>query len=348
MTTPRSFLHELAYPVSEMAIALSIIAFWFFARLAIAAGLLGLWLAVVVTPAFFRYLLYVLEARAAERQVPTLGGELFNWIENFWSLFPLVLVTAIVWGEFFLAQEYPAFVAVGFGLLVASIFPASMAILAITRSPVESLKPTAMVKLIRLCGMDYVLVLLTVAALSGILVFLAAPVLPRFAIELAFIYLVFLLFSFTGAVVAKSGARFMISIPDPLELTVDEIATQIDAKRSATLSHAYSFISRGNRAGGLAHIQSYIDNSPDPASDYAWFFNEMQNWESKDEALFFAQRYLGFLLDSNERVSAMKLITRCRLENSLFRPLPEDRQRALDVATQLGHDEMVRFLESPN
>ena len=68
-----------------MAIALSIIAFWLFARLAMAAGLLGLWLALVVTPAFFRYLLYVLEARAAERSAPTLGGELFNWVENFWS-----------------------------------------------------------------------------------------------------------------------------------------------------------------------------------------------------------------------------------------------------------------------
>ena len=74
----------------------------------------------------------------------------------------------------------------------------------------------------------------------------------------------------------------------------------------------------------------------------------MQNWESKDEALFFAQTYLGFLLDANEKVSAMKLIARCRLKNSLFRPLPEDRRRALDVATQLGHDDMVRFLKSPN
>jgi hypothetical protein len=72
----------------------------------------------------------------------------------------------------------------------------------------------------------------------------------------------------------------------------------------------------------------------------------MLSWESKDAALFFAQRYLGHLLDTNEDVAAMKLIARCRLENSLFRPLPKDRERALDLAKQLGHDDMVRFLTS--
>lgn len=348
MMKPRDILRELAFPLTDMAVLLAIIAFWLLAKLAMAAGLLGVWLAAVVTPAFFRYLLLILEARGAARPAPTLGGELFNWVENFWSLFPLVLLAIIVWGEYFLAQKYPAFVAVGFGLIIASIFPASMAVLAITRSPVESLRPAAILQLIRVCRLDYFLILPVVAALSAILALLAASGLHRFGIELGFIYLVFLVFTLTGAVIARSGASAMISIPDAKPLAADEILTRAESERKSTLGHAFGFISRDNRAGGLAHIQSHIDNSSDPASEYQWFFSEMLTWESKDEALFFGQTYLSYLLNKNERVAAMKLIARCRLENSLFRPLPQDRRRALDVATELGHDDMVEFLSSLN
>jgi putative membrane protein insertion efficiency factor len=128
----------------------------------------------------------------------------------------------------------------------------------------------------------------------------------------------------------------------------DELGARTERERSNTLDHAYAFISRDNRAGGLAHIESHIDNSPDPSLEYPWFFNAMLSWESKDAALFLAQRYLGYLLDSNEDVAAMKLIVRCRLENSLFKPQPKYRERALDIAHQLGHDDMIRFLTSIN
>jgi hypothetical protein len=348
MMKPRDILDEIAFPLSEMAVLLAIITFWLFAKLAVAAGLLGLWLAIVVVPAFFRYLLYVLEARASARPAPTLGIELFNWVENFWSLFPLVLLATIVWGEYFLANNYSALIAGGFGLLVAAIFPASMAVLAITRSPIESLRPVALLQLIRVCRADYWLLLLTIGLAGAVLVGLVAGELPGFIVELGFIYVVFLLFTFTGGVVARSGASAMLSIPDVVDLTTHELGARVEGERSSTLNHAYAFISRDNRAGGLAHIQAHIDNSADPSIEYPWFFNAMLSWESKDAALFFAQRYLSYLLDTNEDVVAMKLITRCRLENSLFKPLHKDRERALDIAKQLDHDDMIRFLTSIN
>jgi hypothetical protein len=343
---PAKLLREIAFPVTDLAVMLAMIGFLLLAKLAAAAGFLGLFLAIILVPAFFRYLLYILEARVANRDVPALAAELFSLVENFWSLFPLVLIAIVIWGSFYFAVNASVQVALVFGLSVAILFPASMTVLAITRSPVQSLSPTALFTLIRLCGLDYVLIFVVIAVMGMVPAVLAAGGMPDFLIDLAGLYIIFLLFTFTGAVVADTGANAMISIPEPLEPTVDEIETRAQQERATTLSHAYGFVSRNDRAGGFAHLQRYIDAAPDPKIEYDWFFSQMLNWEIRDHALFFAQRYLSYLLDAGHHIAAMKLIARCRLENARFRPLPEDLERALEAAKRLQNDELVQILSA--
>ena len=275
-----------------------------------------------------------------------MGAELFGWAENFWSLFPLILIALLIWGAYVLTQYFGQTVALVYALSIALVFPASMAVLGITRTPSQSLNPVALLRMIRLCGLDYVLIFLVPGSVATILMLFVVGVMPRFVVDMVTFYLGFLLFTFVGAVVGRSGASAMISIPDPVEMTPDEVAALTDAERTRILSHAYGFISRNDREGGFAHIQTYIDASPNPASDYHWFLNEMFEWESTDDALFFAQRYLTYLLDLNAQIDAMKLIGRCRLENSSFRPLLEDRERVLDVARRLQHEELEKYLSS--
>ena len=95
--------------------------------LAGAAGLFGILLAIAILPAYFRYLLYLLEARANGREVTVPGIELFNWVENFWSLFPLGLVAILIWAEFFLLGNLGFAAAAVPGALILVLYPASMA-----------------------------------------------------------------------------------------------------------------------------------------------------------------------------------------------------------------------------
>jgi len=346
MMGPAEILREIAYPFTEMAALLAMIMFFLLGSLAAWGGMYGLFLWVIILPPLFRYLLYLLEARAARREAPALDAALFGLAENLWSLIPLVLILVVIWIEVLLAENVSPTVAMVFGLGFLLILPASSAVLAITRSPVQGLNPIAWIRLIRLCGLNYALIFVVMAFFVFALpALLRAVGLPGFTIEIAAIYSLFLFFTFTGAVTGRTNAVAMVSIADPRELTPDEVETRSDAERTRTLSHAYGFISRNDRAGGLAHLQTYIDASPDPARDYRWFFDEMLNWEGKDDALFFAQRYLTYLLDVDARTDALKLIVRCRLENERFKPLPADRERALQVALQLQHDELVKFLQ---
>ena len=74
---------------------------------------------------------------------------------------------------------------------------------------------------------------------------------------------------------------------------------------------------------------------------YQWFFHEMLKWESADPALFFAQEYLGRLLEWQMDNEALKLIARCLHENARWRPLPEDRDEVHDLVARHGRQDLI-------
>lgn len=126
----------------------------------------------------------------------------------------------------------------------------------------------------------------------------------------------------------------------------DEIA-DIEAtlkERARVLNHAYGYVSRGNRAGGLEHIYEWLQEDPAPGHAWAWFFEQMLLWEVPDAAMVFAQQYLRCLLHAEDAVAAVKLMLRCQQISDTFRPLAEDTPQALVAARQCRADELVKFL----
>lgn len=114
--------------------------------------------------------------------------------------------------------------------------------------------------------------------------------------------------------------------------------------RTAVLNHAYGFVSRDNRAGGLDHIYLCIADDPNPDKAWAWFFEKMLAWEVKDAALVFAQQYIRRMSYREDHVAVVKIMMRCRLVNESFLPLPEDRPQALLAAQQCHNEELVKAL----
>ena len=96
---------ELLYPLTDMAILTAMITFALIAELIEAARIFGFWLAIIVLPAFFRYALYMLEARAHGQQAPVPTIEMFSFFENFWALFPTVLLGAFIWLDWYIGPR---------------------------------------------------------------------------------------------------------------------------------------------------------------------------------------------------------------------------------------------------
>ncbi len=337
---------ELLYPLTDMAIVFAMIFFWLLFGLAQNAGLLGIALLFLTAPAYVRYLLYLLEARANGKSAPVPDITMFNPADNLWSLTPLILIAAAVWAGILLASKISLFgvMLIGAGALV--IGPASVAVLAVTHSPAESLNPAAMLRMIRACGPAYFIVPGVLIAMSGLFVMLYLAGTPLFLIDLGTSYQIVLLFSMTGAVLQANNVAMQVTIEDPVEPTADDIARDLDHEREKVANHAYGFISRGNRQGGFTHIRQWLEKEAVVEEAYLWFFHEMLKWESSDPALFFAQEYLGQLLKWRMENEALKLIARCLHENARWRPLPENRDEAHDLAARHGREDLIKLLNN--
>ena len=342
--TARELLPEIYYPVANAAVLLTMVVFFLLTKLAVAAGLFGIWLAIVILPAMFRFLMEMVDARILDRKVEPPGIEMFNWIAGAWTLMPFALLVGMVWLLIEMAERFGPLASLALGAVLLCLYPASMAILALTRSAIGSINPVAVSRLIRICGPNYWLIPAVVAGLAVVFQLLGQAGLPKLALDFANVYLFFLLFSLTGAIVARSDAVKHVENPEPAEPGEDVVEALAEKGRVKILDHAYGLISRGNREGGFAHIQSHLDKSPSIADDYRWFFEAMLSWEETDPALFFAQRYLSYLLSLDDQVAALKLVSRCVLENPRFRPLPDDRDRMLELAQAYGRDDLSKLL----
>ena len=104
--TAHEFLRELAYPATDRAVLLAMIVFFLLGKLAVVAGLLGIWLMIVILPALFRYLMAILAARIDGRDVDPPGIEMFNWIAGAWTLMPLAILVAVGAGTFELRDRF--------------------------------------------------------------------------------------------------------------------------------------------------------------------------------------------------------------------------------------------------
>jgi hypothetical protein len=342
---PADLAKEIAFPLTDVTVLMAIIVFGSLLWISAAAGLLGLWLLFIVVPAIFRYSIYLLEARAHGKKTLVVGIEAFNIADNIWGIFPLLLLLGFAWLEWQVLQTMgsgPARVLL-FAFFI--VFPACMAVVGITRSPVASVNPVALWRLVRRCGISYVYVpaVLTTVAL---LIIALRPMLPAFAIYYLSLYVFFLLFTLTGAVVYASNVPADVGIEAPLVKTADDEASDRRAERRNVLGHAYGFISRGNREGGFRHLREHIASEPDADDAAAWFFNEMMRWERRDAALFFGQECFAHFLHHDKDAMALKIASRCLHEDPRWRPRAADRQHAIELAEKYGREDLLPALRS--
>lgn len=335
---------ELGYPVRDSAVLMAMLLFFGLLEFAAIGGILGLFLAFLIAPALFRYLILLLEARARGRAAEPPGIELFQWFGNSWSLFPVVPMVALVGLHLFLSNRYGLSAALAIDVAVAVAGPASLAVLAITHSPLESLRPGAIIGVIVRCGAGYWIAPAFLAAAAAGFAWLAASSLSRFVLHFVIFYVAFAFHALLGGILKPHRLHEELDIPAPVGPDDEQRAADLDRQRTIVLNHAYGFMSRDNRGGGLAHVYDWLERDPDPARAWRWFFEQMLKWENKDAALVFAQQYLNQLLQADLDVEAVKLMLRCRIVNPAFVPYPDDRELARQAALRCHNDDLANSL----
>lgn len=344
-------LAELVYPVRDATLLLAFVIFYLAIELIIGLASGGpqflvsaLIFAAFVSPALCVYLMDVLDARARGAAPAPPSIEHLQWFNSAWSLLQLLYLVVLVYAAYLLGSLFNAAVFVAVLLGFAAVLPASLAILALTHSPLESVNPKAIGRLIARCGAAYwIAPAYALAAIAAVGV-LSSSRTPDWLTELLALFLLFAFYTLVGGIVRPHRLHEQVDIHRPVEPGKEQLAARLMSERAAVLNHAYGLVSRGNRNGGLRHVRDWIERDPDPGAAWRWFFEQMLRWEVTDAALHFGQQYLGLLLRSGDQVAAVKLIARCRLENEAFKPLPDDRELARQAAEHCGAGELVRTL----
>ena len=349
--TAAEFFRELVFPLTQATVLIAMVFFWLLISLALYAGIFGVFLLIVSMPAYCRYLMAILEDRIHGRLPEPPTAEMFSLVDSLWNLFPLVPVAALVWIETVIGARVGADAGSAdrllallpplvFGLLV----PASFTILAMTRSPIASLNPVSIFKVMRRSSPGFLLIPLAVISVSVVLAGLQQAGTPPFLLNLVRSFQLFLFCSLTGAVMHGYALHLDVDIPDAAGPDSDALDSLRLGERQAVANHAYGFISRGNRAGGLKHVQDHIDRESDVDGAYQWFFDEMMHWEASDAALYFAQPYLSRLLRMDQEAMAVKVLLRCLHRNAQFVPLEQDRALLQQVLEKNRREDLLAIL----
>lgn len=339
-------LRELAHPFTELAIVLAMLFFHVLFWLSERAGLFGIGLLVVAVPAYLRYLVLLIEERAHGRPAPVPSIETFSLWSDFWALTLLLHFTAVIAAITILEYVNVPAANVIVATAAALILPAAFAVLAVTHSPLESLNPLSIGRMFRACGPTYFVVPATVLALSVLLIVLEHFGLPDWVGNVGTVYVYLLTFSLTGAVLNRRGIIFEVGLEVSNNDDGKTLLEDLERQRQSVADHAYGFISRGNREGGLAHIRDWLQNEADTSAAAQWFFNQMMRWEHKDAALRFGQDCLSHLLHHGEEQRALKLVSACLHADGRWKPLPDDRPAVMKLAEKYSREDLRRLLEA--
>jgi hypothetical protein len=339
---------EFSYPLTRPAMVLALVFFWLLIGLAKYAGLYGLFLLLILLPAYIRYLIAILDSRINGREPEPPTVEMFSLVDSLWTLFPLVPVAAMVGIEIAIGSAAGADRSL-LGTLPLGVFvflmPASLAMLTLTRSPLASINPLNLYLVLRRSMPTYLVIPLAMVAVSTAVFGLVRAGAPAMLLDLAISYQLFLFCSLTGAIMHRSELHLEVDIPEPVGADKADLDRRQLRERQEVASHAYGFISRGNRNGGLKHVQDRIDGEADVDGAYQWFFDEMMRWESSDAVLYFAQAYLGRLLRVDMDSAAIRVLTRCLHRNPRFRPLDQDRKLTLELLQKHRRTDLLTLLE---
>ena len=340
---PLSLIKAIFLPVTSITVAAPVLMLWAILSIGTSGHPLGILVLILSLPPIFRYQMIILETCAKGEKPRAFDAEFFSWSDSLWTFFPLLLAVALSYLGF---QIHAWFGLTGVYVLIAiasGLLPASFAVLAITHSPLQSLNPIALGRLLKATGESIWLASCYLLVIGWI--FVQAEQLPNYAANFVHLFGMFSFAALTGTLLEPFGLINDVSIPEPLEASDEEVRGNTEAARTSVLSHAYGFVSRGNRNSGLEHIKEWIADDPDPEAAWAWYFNKMLGWENPQHALFFAQHYVHDLLRHGETVPALKIIMRCRLINERFKPFGEDVPVAIVAAESAGNTELAAVLK---
>jgi hypothetical protein len=326
--------------LANSTVLVTAIVYGFLLALAGAAGLFGLLLQLLITLSLYRY-----------------GYAALRNVANGWNHFPppdvestnpfgelTVVVHALLFGALLYLLATTPFVdaAIRWPLLVfvSAVFPASAAIMAMTRNPGAALNPMAVGSLVADLGADYAKLLVVSLVLSGITSL--AEQMPWYLgvfASMIGVWTTLALFVATGATLRAH--RHELDLVEGLDDAEQRELRERREQWQKILDRAYASVRSGLPAEAYRTIKELIDSEGDSLEVYQWAFNGMLAWDEPRHAALLGERFAKRLWDEGRKHDALELAQRCRKLSSSFVPPASFTTELAAYARELGRHRLA-------
>ena len=317
-------------------------------RIASGAGLLGLLLGIMVTLSQLRYGYVVLRHVASGWQnFPPPDIESMNIFGGPWS----VILHSVLFGTsmFFLAttpfmQGSTRWILL---VLVLATFPASAAIMAMTRNVAVALNPVAIIGFVRDLGADYAKLLGVNVLLGALLVLMAALADSWFLgllVSVVAVWMQLALFLAIGATLRAHRDTF--SLLEALDDSEVRETRRRHADWQKALDIAYGSVRSGLAPQAYRQIKDLIASEGDSLEVYQWTFNGMLEWDPPEHAAMLGERFSQRLWEEGRKVEALELAQRCRKLSPKFQLPAAFVTQLAEYARSLGRHRLADELSA--
>ena len=229
-------------------------------------------------------------------------------------------------------------------IVVLGTFPASIAVMAMTRNPAAALSPISIAAVIRVMRLDYLVLL----GWCGAVVVLAALASALFGggsgivDEIIGVWGFLALFALVGSAIRAHRADFDYA-------DVEEIRAQHaenDRRRGwySAVDRAYASIRSGFVDQGYSTLKQLIATEGDSLEVYQWVFNRMLDWQENKFALDLARRFVVRLVEEKREQAALDLIQQCRRLSPTFEFPSEIAAKLSTYARAVGRPKLAEDL----
>lgn len=327
-------------------------------KIALAAGLFGIWLAILVTLSLWRFAYAVLhDVARGRRDPPAPGPETANPVQELSLVLHAGLYLLLTWlfaTTPFVGEEVPGEIVRWLCLgIVLAVFPASAAVMGITGNIAAAMNPFAFGAVIRVLGGRYLALMaacaaLTVSATLTVGALGSSGVLTSLLGYVVSVWAFLALFALIGAAICAQRADFDL-ITDSDAMEARDVRDRERAWESA-LHRAYASIRSGHADRGYDTIRELIAAERDSLDVYDWIFSRMLLWEDRRHGLALAERFVGRLAEEKRYGAALELIDQCRALDAAFRPPAASAAALSAYARTIGRprlaDELATLLPS--
>ncbi len=313
-------INWVLYPLRGAALGVLVV-FALLATLALAAGLLGVWLLLILTIAISGYAFALLDAVAeGRRDAPEMTADVLSpWNErrSLWLMF--VVGSGIGIFQAMTRITPPTFVEpIGFVLL--AVLPAVIATLGLeSATPARVLNPIAVARAAWGMGVFYVVCLLSLVLAGMLFAASGQSALMRPVSLFLQLYAWLMVFTVVGGTLYRRRHRLgTITVDSPEQRTERRLAAQ-RADLDRDLDEAY----RLARAGRLDAAYREIRGTYAPGSDTGEsgrLFEALSQWEDKRLALRIGREWISVLIAERRSGAAVDVTARCLEWDPTFRP----------------------------